>query len=171
MPHGVSVYFPALQSESVPRPPQWGGCKAPRAPQGTQIAKGMPRTICYSSSHAEEFRCALSDTLELQTLLVALTAWSYLVFPLLCYSAWSFIHHTDTVTPLISHRDQWLLNFKLWRKTQSPFMLKQTVARLEVMNVSICPGEMDDRSGLLTLLLVQGQLIQCSGKHPWQNIS
>lgn len=69
MPHGVSISFPDLQPHSVPRPPQRGNCKAPRAPKGTQIAKGMPGTICYSSSLREEFRCALSDTLELQILL------------------------------------------------------------------------------------------------------
>lgn len=37
-------------------------------------------------------------------------------------------------------------------------MLKETVARLEVMNVSISPGEMDDSSEFLNLVLGQGQL-------------
>lgn len=121
----------------------------------------MPGTICYSRSLAEEFRCALSDTLELQIVLKAPLSCSesseFPGFPptlLFCMELHSPHGYSEA---LISHRGQ-CVYFKLWRKTQSPFMLKETVARLEVMNVSISPGEMDDSSEFLNLVLGQGQL-------------
>lgn len=57
-----------MQPDSVFRPSQGGHCKVPRAPQGTQIAWGIPGIICSKSSLPEETGCALI-TPEFQILL------------------------------------------------------------------------------------------------------